>query len=403
MVFDQYSIPDTPLSVHTSISRDLLYSLPKAELIRIVILLTGLFLLGCYGIIILRLRFRRYIQSEINLRQDREQELRDSKVRFETVMDSLDALVYVADIETYELIYLNRYGREIWGEPDKRTCYNVLQNGMDRPCSFCTNSELADDEGNSKGVHVWEFKNTVDNNWYQCRDQLIRWPDGRKVRLEIATNITDLKNMENQLSELTRNLQEQVDKEVASRHKQEQLLIQQSKMAAMGEMIGAIAHQLKQPLNAIYLGAQELEDSSDEDNGLAEIQQGIMMQVEHMNATINDFRNFFKPTDKQTSFKVCEASREVHRLLREKFHISDVQLNFYENNCPEIVGLQNEFKQVVLNIFSNALDVFEERDIADRSIDVFTEKQSGKIEVRIRDNGGGIPGELLPEKLLTLT
>ncbi|MDX1490320.1 MAG: GGDEF domain-containing protein [Pseudohongiellaceae bacterium] len=117
----------------------------------------------------------------------------------QTVLEELDALVYVADFDTHELLYMSRYGRKIWGDPDGRRCWEVLQSGQSGPCSFCTNHLLRDKDGKPKGVHVWEFQNTVDQRWYQCRDQAIPWVDGRLVRIEIASDITERKNMEEDL------------------------------------------------------------------------------------------------------------------------------------------------------------------------------------------------------------
>jgi diguanylate cyclase (GGDEF)-like protein/PAS domain S-box-containing protein len=116
-----------------------------------------------------------------------------------TVLDSIDALVYVTDMETNEILCINRYGREIWGDAKGQTCWKVLQSEQSGPCDFCTNHRLLDAEGNPTGVYVWEFQNTVNHRWYQCRDQAIRWVDGRLVRMEIATDITDRKQAEEEL------------------------------------------------------------------------------------------------------------------------------------------------------------------------------------------------------------
>lgn len=116
-----------------------------------------------------------------------------------TVLDSLDALVYVADMDTYELLYANAYGRNIWGDIQGKQCWKVLQKGQEASCDFCTNDRLLDEAGNPTGVYVWEFQNTVNKRWYQCRDQAIRWIDGRMVRMEIATDITERKQAEEEL------------------------------------------------------------------------------------------------------------------------------------------------------------------------------------------------------------
>lgn len=113
-----------------------------------------------------------------------------------TILDNLDALVYVSDFDTHEILYLNAYGISVWGDFQKgQKCWKLLQNG-DGPCSFCTNNLLRNSHGEATGPHVWEFQNEVDKRWYQCRDQAIEWTDGRLVRLEIATDITDRKHME---------------------------------------------------------------------------------------------------------------------------------------------------------------------------------------------------------------
>lgn len=115
------------------------------------------------------------------------------------ILNSLDALVYVSDIHTYELLYLNDYGLSVWGSAKDKKCYQILQSGQHAPCQFCTNHKLLDADGNPSGVYVWEFQNTQNGRWYQCRDQAIRWTDGRLVRIEIATDITDRKHIEHEL------------------------------------------------------------------------------------------------------------------------------------------------------------------------------------------------------------
>ncbi|MDP4548057.1 GGDEF domain-containing protein [Marinobacter sp. MDS2] len=113
----------------------------------------------------------------------------------QAVLDNLDALVYVSDFETYELLYMNAYGRRIWGETSGRKCWQVLQDS-EGPCDFCTNHLLRSPDGSARPPHVWEFQNQVDQRWYQCRDQAIPWTNGKLVRLEIATDITDRKKIE---------------------------------------------------------------------------------------------------------------------------------------------------------------------------------------------------------------
>lgn len=113
----------------------------------------------------------------------------------QAVLDNLDALVYVADFSTYELLYLNAYGRRIWGDGVGRKCWDVFQRGH-AACSFCTNPVLLTPGGEPGPPYVWEYQNPVTRRWYHCRDRAIYWTDGRLVRMQIATDITDRKEME---------------------------------------------------------------------------------------------------------------------------------------------------------------------------------------------------------------
>jgi len=129
------------------------------------------------------------------------------------VLDGLDALVYVSDMETLTLLYINKYGRDTWGDVQGKTCWKVLQQGQDGPCSFCTNHLLLDKNGLPTDAHVWEFQNTVNKRWYQCHDQAITWVDGRIVRMEIATDITELKKSEYKLIAAKKNAEELANKD----------------------------------------------------------------------------------------------------------------------------------------------------------------------------------------------
>lgn len=116
--------------------------------------------------------------------------------RFKSVMDSLDALVYVADMDTYELLFINEYGKKLFGDVEGQLCWQSLQCDQTGPCGFCTNERLLLENGQPAEVCVWEFQNTITGHWYQCRDKAIRWHDNRLVRMEIATDITENKQME---------------------------------------------------------------------------------------------------------------------------------------------------------------------------------------------------------------
>jgi len=139
---------------------------------------------------------RLQIATDITSRKQAEQNLRDAHIQTMQILDSLNQIVYVADFETYEILFVNKQVRDLFGDVTGKICWQVLQTGMTGPCPFCTNSKLVDEHGRSLGTYVWEFQNTIHGVWLDVRDTAIRWTDGRLVRMEIATNITERKQME---------------------------------------------------------------------------------------------------------------------------------------------------------------------------------------------------------------
>lgn len=137
-----------------------------------------------------------------------DQALQESNRRFSTVLNNLEALVYVSDFETYEILFINEYTRDLLGDVTGKVCWQTLQAGLSGPCLFCTNDRLLTQEGRPTGVHNWEFQNTITGRWYYIQDQAIRWTDGRWVRLEIATDITARKIAEITLQEANELLEE---------------------------------------------------------------------------------------------------------------------------------------------------------------------------------------------------
>jgi PAS domain S-box-containing protein len=139
--------------------------------------------------------------SDITENKKAEEEVKSTHKRLLSILDGINALIYVTDMQTYELLFVNKYGRDVWGDVAGKICWETLQEGQSGPCNFCTNKYLVDKEGNPKGPYEWEFKNTVNNRVYFIIDRAIEWYDGRIVRLEIATDITERKKAEEELRE----------------------------------------------------------------------------------------------------------------------------------------------------------------------------------------------------------
>ena len=115
----------------------------------------------------------------------------------QAILNGISEVIYVSDPVTYELLYINDAFIKNWGDCTGQQCYKILQN-LESPCSFCTNDRIFDPD-NVSGEYVWEFQNHVTKKWYRCIDKAINWPDGRRVRYEMAIDITRQKEMEDAL------------------------------------------------------------------------------------------------------------------------------------------------------------------------------------------------------------
>ncbi len=203
------------------------------------------------------------------------------------------------------------------------------------------------------------------------------------------------------LDDLNRTLDQRVRDEVAKRKEQEQLLIHQSRLAAMGEMIGAIAHQWRQPLNALSLVLQNIglqhKMGRLTDESMARLLEKGEAMVSRMSTTIDDFRNFFKPAKHAEPFNLSAAIQSAVGIVDGMFKNHSILLHV---DCPEdiqVTGYMGEFSQVVLNILGNAKDALLDSGQAAPVIRILTQAEGDKVRIRFVDNGGGIAPEVLPK------
>jgi signal transduction histidine kinase len=180
---------------------------------------------------------------------------------------------------------------------------------------------------------------------------------------------------------------------------QEELFIQQSKMAAMGEMIGNIAHQWRQPLSIISMSAtgmklqKEMKCLSDEElnSGLSEINTS----VQYLSSIIDDFRSFFNPSNNKVSeFSISNTITKTLNLVKAQFTSKDIEIIQNIENF-ELQSIENEIIQVLINILNNARDALILRENQRRLIfiDIYSKNEMSYIE--IKDNAGGIPKDII--------
>ena len=175
--------------------------------------------------------------------------------------------------------------------------------------------------------------------------------------------------------------------------KKEEILIHQSKMATMGEMIGVIAHQLKQPLNNMSLYCSDVKDSYKhgeiDDNFIEEFDKNTKDQIVFMSETINDFMNFFNPNKTKKSFTIKSAMDKTIKLLDKQLVNNNIDLKVHLGE-ETAFGVETELEQVFLNLITNAKDAFVERQIQKRQIAITSMTRDKYSIVIIEDNAGGI-------------
>lgn len=180
-------------------------------------------------------------------------------------------------------------------------------------------------------------------------------------------------------------------------------LYQQSKMAEMGAMIAAIAHQWKQPLNTAAMITQVIQSDAEDDtlekDDLIRNTNLLMSNINFMSQTVADFTGYFKQNKEKQLFKPCETVKEIYALIDRQFIKNNIKVVFHPHDHFEIYGYKNEFKQVCLNVLNNAKDALIESGSKNRKIDVKYKMTDKNGIIIITDNGGGINESLLPDKL----
>ena len=202
-----------------------------------------------------------------------------------------------------------------------------------------------------------------------------------------------------QLEELNQSLEQRILETVSELRQKDQVLINQSRMAAMGEMIDNIAHQWRQPLNALALVLANIKDAFLFNDLNAEFMDKAIADghrlVQKMSSTINDFRNFFRPNKEATVFSAREQINETLTLLKSSFKNKNVTIHFDESQDLKLTGFPNEYSQVMLNLLFNAVEAIHACGQTEGKVNIRMEKRGEQAFISISDNGGGIPPNIL--------
>jgi len=195
-------------------------------------------------------------------------------------------------------------------------------------------------------------------------------------------------------------LEKQVQEQVDKLRKQDQLMLLQSKHAAMGEMIDAIAHQWKQPLNTIALKSDFLVVMNKEEKAIpygevVECRDTVKRTIKHLVETLDEFRGFLRPNKETEKFSLTKTIDSVLLLLKDDLMSEEVKVNIEIKDELIVEGIENEFKHVLINLISNAKEAFIGNEAKDREINIITIIEDGMKRLVVQDNAGGIPRDIL--------
>ncbi|MDN5354641.1 MAG: hypothetical protein PWQ09_1397 [Candidatus Cloacimonadota bacterium] len=248
----------------------------------------------------------------------------------------------------------------------------------------------------NKIIGVVSVQSYENENAYTQKDREVLEFVSEQIALAITRkkNQDELRRTYEQLKQLNKDLQTKVDNTVQQLREKDHLLIMQSRQAAMGEMIGNIAHQWRQPLTAVSAIVQDIEDAWEYNElDAAYLNKSVnkaMEQLQFMSRTIDDFRNFFQPNKEKANFNAKDIIEKTISFISKSFVHNQIKL---EANLEDVTiyGFENEYSQVVLNILNNAKDAIKENNVHGGTVKLELTKNNGASQLVICDDGGGIP------------
>lgn len=281
-----------------------------------------------------------------------------------SILNALDSAVYVADMTTHEVLFANRVLRERFGSVKGRVCWQTVHSGQSAPCAFCSNDRLVDDRGNPTGIHVWEHFSRATGRWYECRDVAIPWGERGLVRLEIATDISHRKRMEDELKRSNADLE---------------------------QFSYAISHDLQAPLRMVssYLQLLVRRHREHLDEEAREFIGYAVDGANRMGGMIQGLLEYSRVTRKAEAFATVALDRVLDEALDNlRNDIEDRRAVIARQALPVVRGDGTQLMRLFQNLVGNALKY--QSAAAVPNIDIAARRADEQWEIRIRDNGIGI-------------
>ena len=301
------------------------------------------------------------LRQEINERVKAQAAIKETHERIRTILNSIEADVYVSDMQTHEILFMNEHMRSVFGaDLVGDTCFNVFRK-QSIPCNHCTNDKLLDSKDQPTGVYVWECENPITNIWYTNYDRAIKWDDDRYVRLQIAMDITERKKAEQSLRAAHNELEMRVEErtiELAQAKEQAE-----AANKAKSEFLANMSHELRTPLNHIIGFSELILDKSYGD--LNDIQEEYLKDVHHSSnhllSLINDILDLSKieagrPDLNLEEIDVGTVLKSSLSMIKEKALKRNIEISIRLKAIPDKIKADERcLKQILYNLLSNAV------------------------------------------------
>lgn len=332
------------------------------------------------------------VGRNISARKQIEQALTESHQRLHTVVDSLDAVVYVTDFDSNKILLMNNYARNVFGDGIGKECWKVLECKQTGPCDFCINSKLVSDDGKTLEMITWERKSSVNKRWYENHDRAIRWLDGSIVKLGIATDITERKLAEQELKNSKKELEKRVVQRTNELKKTYEQLLHAEKLSAVGKLSASIAHEFNNPICGIRNVLEGLNRKADLHEKNQKMIDLAIRECDRVSKLTADLQAFSRPSAGTVSpINIHKILDDLLLMSKKAFKAKKIRVEkHYSPDLPKIKAIPDQITQVFLNIFNNAGEAIQDNTGV---ITIRTEVFDKNIAISIQDSGTGIKPE----------